>query len=123
MQAFEKANEELEGFTLSDAEIVKNVYVCSQCEGCLEIVPVNFIEPDGRFYVICPDDGNIEQIGRISKTTVAIRNERGVFDFIPALKALPDLWGELYNAYMKTYHTPLREGETPQERNLRELGF
>lgn len=81
------------GFTLEDAEIVKNVYACSQCEGGLQIVP-NFADNE-HWFVICPDCGNIESIGRISKTTVAIRNERGIFDYHRVIRNLPDLWGHL----------------------------
>ena len=110
-----------DGFSLHDAEIVKAIYACSQCEGGLAVVP-SFLDDD-VFFVICPEHGNVETIGRISKTTVAIRNERGVYEFLPALRALPDLWGDLLDEYMKTYHTPLREGETEQQRNIRELGF
>ena len=85
---------ELDGFTLSDAETVVGIYVCSQCEGGLKIVPVDW-EAGNLYYVICPECGNVEQIGRISKTTVAIRNERGIWDFPIAIRALSDLWGHL----------------------------
>lgn len=113
--------DEYDGFTLRDAETVKAIYACSQCEGELAIVPSFFSEY--VFFVICQEHGNVELIGRISKTTVAIRNERGVHEFLPALRALPDLWGDLLNQYMESRHTPLREGETKQQRSLRELGF
>ena len=84
------------GFTLDDAEIVKSVYACSQCEGELQIVPVDFaLADEARWFVVCPDCGNIETIGRISKTTVAFRNERGIFDYPRVIRALPDLWGHL----------------------------
>jgi hypothetical protein len=84
---------DLEGFTLEDAELVKSVYACSQCEGELTIVPSFF--DDDTYFVICLEHGNIEQIGRISKTTVAIRNEHGVFEYPKVIRALPDLWGHL----------------------------
>lgn len=87
--------QEYDGFTLTDAETVCAIYVCSQCEGELATIPTDFINPDGLFYVICPDHGNIELIGRISRTTVAIRNERGIWEFPKAIRALPDLWGVL----------------------------
>ena len=86
-------NYEAEGFTLEDAETVKGVYVCSQCEGELTIIPSFFDE--AVYFVVCFEHGNVEQIGRISKTTVAIRNEHGIFQFLPACRALPDLWGAL----------------------------
>lgn len=98
--------DEYDGFTLSDAEIVKSVYACSQCEGELSIVP-SFLDED-IYFVICLDHGNVEQIGRISKTTVAIRNERGVFEFPKAIRALPELWGEFIR---------------PEKEMLKELGF
>lgn len=85
--------DEFDGFTLHDAETVKAVYTCSQCEGELTVVP-SFFEDD-IYFVICQEHGNVELIGRISKTTVAIRNERGVFDYPKAIRALPDLWGHL----------------------------
>lgn len=106
------------GFSLEDAEVVKNVFACSQCEGGLQIVPMDFtIESDNneRWFVVCPDCGNIETIGRISKTTVAIRNERGVFDYPRVIRALPDLWGHLI---------PTKEESRQRiEKNLKELGF
>lgn len=84
------------GFLLDDAEIVKSVFACSQCEGGLQIVPMEFsTAEEPRWFVVCPDCGNIETIGRISKTTVAIRNERGIFDYPRVIRALPDLWGHL----------------------------
>jgi hypothetical protein len=101
--------DEYEGFTLQDAEIIQSVYACSQCEGELAIIP-DFFDND-NWLVICPEHGNIEIIGRISKTTVAIRNERGVFDFPKAIRALPDLWGELI---------PNTES---REKIIRSLGF
>lgn len=89
---------ELEGFTLEEAERVVSIYACSQCEGDLRIIPSDWelaFAENELYYVVCPDCGNIEQIGRISKTTVAIRNEHGVFEFPRAVRALPDFWGEL----------------------------
>lgn len=101
------------GFTLEDAEIVKSIFACSQCEGSLQIVP-NFADNE-RWFVICPDCGNIESIGRISKTTVAIRNEQGIFDYPRVIRNLPDLWGHLI---------PTKEVlKNTIEKNLRELGF
>ncbi len=88
--------DEYDGFTLEDAEKIKGIYVCSQCEGELTIVP-SFFDED-VYFVVCFEHGNIEQIGRISRTTVAIRNEQGIFQFLPACRALPDLWGSLIPA-------------------------
>ena len=87
------APDEYEGFTLQEAETVQGIYVCSQCEGGLIIVPSFF--DDELYFVVCPEHGNIEKIGRISKTTVAIRNEQGLLKFSSYIHALPDLWGEL----------------------------
>jgi hypothetical protein len=103
MKAFEEAKEILEGFTLDEAERIISVYACSQCEGGLAMIPSEW-DMD-IWLVICPDCGNVEQIGRISKTTVAIRNERGVFDFPKAVRALPEFWGEL----IKDKNTALKE--------------
>lgn len=96
MEAFEVAREYLEGFTLTDAELVCNVYVCAQCEGDLSFVPCEWdTELIYRWYVICPECGNVEEVGRVTKTTIAIRNERGIFEYPRAIRALPDLWGHL----------------------------
>lgn len=114
MESFERAREELEGFTLEQAEIVTRVYACAQCEGDLLIAPSDFeiaFESNERYYVVCPDCGNVEQIGRISKTTVAIRNERGVFDFPKVIRTLPEYWGELIPT------------KAQQEQSIKELGF
>lgn len=82
-----------DGFTFEDAEIVVAIYVCAQCEGKLEIIQEWYI--DDLFFVVCPDCGNVERVGRISKTTVAIRNERGIWEYPVAIRALEDLWGHL----------------------------
>ena len=100
---------ELEGFTFEDAERVVAIYACSQCEGDLSVIPIDWQED--LYYVVCPDCGNIEIIGRISKTTVAIRNERGIWDFPKVIRALPELWGGLI---------PTKE---EHEKTIHELGF
>ena len=102
--------DEYEGFSPTDAEIVCSVYVCAVCEGGLIYVE-NFIAQDGTRIVICPEHGNVESIGRITKTTVAIRNERSVFEFPRAIRALPEFWGELI---------PTKQD---RERMIKELGF
>ena len=97
---------EPEGFTLEQAETIVSVFACAQCEGELRIIgndydlckefKIELSHDEGeRCYVICPDCGNVEQVGRISKTTVAIRNEQGRFEFPKYIHSLPDLWGEL----------------------------
>lgn len=100
----------LEGFSLADAELVCSVYVCAQCEGQLKFVAWDW-GVSNLYFVECPDCGNVEEVGRISKTTVAIRNERGVFDFPKAIRALPEFWGSLI---------PTKED---RERTIQELGF
>lgn len=99
-----------EGFTLTDAETVCSIYVCALCEGDLSIVPADW-GTDNVYFVVCPDHGNIEQIGRITKTTVAIRNERSVFEFPRVIRTLPEFWGTLI--------------PTKEDRNkiIKELGF
>lgn len=107
----------VEGFTFEDAERIQGIFLCSQCEGYLTIVPTFQNEPDDesekRFWLICPDDGNIELIGRISRTTVAIRNEQGLMQYGSVIRLLSDLWGHLI---------PVREKRSIAE-NMRELGF
>lgn len=103
---------DFEGFTLSDAETIKGIYVCSQCEGELVIVPFQWEqELSERFSVVCLDCGDVEQIGRISRTTVAIRNERGIWDYPKVIRILFDLWGELI---------PTPES---REKMIKDLGF
>ena len=107
----------VEGFTFEEAERIQGVFVCSQCEGNLVIVPTFQNEPDDesekRFWLICPDDGNIELIGRISRTTVAIRNEQGLMQYGSVIRLLSDLWGHLI---------PVREKRSIAE-NMKKLGF
>lgn len=109
---------ELEGFTLEEAERIQGIYVCSQCEGHLTITPTFFQDEDveegqERVFLICPQDGNIEVIGRISRTTVAIRNEQGLMQYPQVIRALPDLWG---------YLIPVREKKS-EEQLMKDLGF
>ena len=100
---------EYEGFPLAEAETITAVFVCAQCEGALYIQRDIIFED--VYQVFCPDCGNVERVGRISKTTVAIRNERGVFEFPYVIRALSDLWEELIPA------------KKPIKQNLKELGF
>lgn len=93
MKSFDEAREALEGFTWEEAEIAVQIYVCARCEGPLTII--SDLPGNERVSVVCLDCGNVEQIGRISKTTVAIRYERGIWEFPKAIRALPDLWGAL----------------------------
>ena len=117
---------ELESFSLEQAKTIVAIYVCAQCEGELQITSSDWnlaIEDNVLFDVLCPDCGYIEQVGRISKTTVAIRREQGVHSFYRVVKTLPNLWGELLEKYQAKYRIQPRAGETRREANLRELGF
>lgn len=85
----------IEGFALDEAERIQGVYVCSQCESELTIFP-EFIQSDDdeeRFVVVCPQHGNIELVGAVSKTTVAIRNEWGLVHFREYCRNHSDYWG------------------------------
>ena len=113
----------IEGFPLFEADRIVQIYACSQCEGDLVKVPSEW-DPD-TWLIECPDCGNIELIGRISKTTVAIRRERGVAEYYNYLRKHPDLWGDLLEKYRTEKIKPVqvRDGETRKDATLRELGF
>jgi len=112
----------IEGFRMLEAERIKLIYVCAQCEGGLSVIPSWW---DGDIWLVeCPDDGNIETVGRISKTTVAIRHENAVNLYVPMIKKHLDLWGELYERYRdKLTPVKVRPDEKRQDAILRELGF
>lgn len=110
----------VEGFRMMEAERIKLVYVCAQCEGELVSFP-SWWDGD-RWLVECPDDGNIEKVGRISKTTVAIRRENAIMLYPTMIKRHRHLWGELYDRSKPTPVT-VRPGETKESATVRELGF
>lgn len=97
-----------EGFTEFDAKVVVADYVCSVCEGDLSIVPV---EGRPERLVVCPEHGNVESIGRITKNTVAIRNMRSATDFHKVIRNLSEFWGVLIPT------------KADRERTIKELGF
>jgi hypothetical protein len=103
---------EYEGFTDYDAHQVTAEYVCSICEGDLSV-----IEQDGRpeRLVVCPEHGNVEDIGRITKNTVAIRNANAAIHFRRVIYNLPEFWGVLIPTKA--------EVEARRNKSLAELGF
>lgn len=96
------------GFEPAEVNDVITNYVCPVCHGQL----VAFNIPCERIYIIvCPEHGNVEQIGRIRRESVSIDMERAYREFDAAVENLKEFWGEL------------KRSRKSQEQNLRELGF
>jgi hypothetical protein len=97
-----------ESFDQTEAPQVLKEYVCGVCNSDLMIV---FAKAHWRVLVVCPEHGNVAKCGRVTRATVNIQMERAYSRFNSAIRALPDLWGELI--------PPKRS----REQNIKELGF
>ena len=84
--------EGVRGFSPYEAELVVGSYVCAVCWSTLLIfnVPGDYLR-----VIVCPEHGNIELCGRVTKNTVAIEIERGLRNYHEVIRNLPDLWGHL----------------------------
>lgn len=106
------AMDDYEGFTDFDARAVIAEYVCSVCEGDLSI---EYIEGRPERLVVCPEHGNVESIGRITKNTVNIRNANAAIQFQRVIYNLPEFWGVLIP-------TP-EQVAARRKKSLSELGY
>lgn len=84
--------EEVIGFSEFDAGLVKSYFVCAVCWGELAIMKVS---GDRICIVVCPEHGNIELCGRVTRNTVSIEIERGYRQYHEVIRNLQDLWGHL----------------------------
>lgn len=75
-----------------EAPAVVRDYVCPVCHGQLAEF---FVPLHSRVIVACAEHGNVTHIGRIMRSTVSIEMERAARRYPAAIRALPDLWGEL----------------------------
>lgn len=79
-------------FSQSDApEVIKN-FVCGVCHGPLTEV---YSPSEARVLVVCLEHGNVCFCGRVTVATVSIELERSYKKYYSAIRALPELWGEL----------------------------
>jgi hypothetical protein len=97
-----------EGFSDTEANEVICDYVCPVCRG--NLIPYH-IPGTWVNVIVCFDHGNVEQIGRVSKVSVAIQEEEAHHAFKDVIRNLSDLWGELI---------PKRQSVA---QNLKDLGF
>ena len=91
-----------------EADHVVRDYVCAVCHA--ELIEF-YIPGDRRILVSCPEHGNVTRVGRVMRSTVSIEMENASRQYLPAIRALPDLWGELI---------PPRKS---MEESMRDLGF
>ena len=98
------APEEL-GFSWADAQRIIKDYCCPHCDGMLSI-------KDGgehnKFFVVCLDHGDVEEIGRIRASSVSIRYEQAHYETREVKKNLADLFPK---------------EKKSEEQTLKELGF
>ena len=96
------------GFEPSEIDDVITNYVCSVCHGQLTAFDV----PMERIYIIvCPEHGNVEQIGRVRRESVTSDMERARRQFDIVINNLSEFWGEL------------KRPKQTQAKNLQDLGF
>lgn len=84
--------EGIRGFSPWEAEHVVLGYVCAVCWSTLLSLKIS---GDRLYIVVCPEHGNIELCGRITKNTVSIEIDRGYRKYHEVIRNLPDLWGHL----------------------------
>lgn len=79
-------------FTWREADQVISEYVCALCHS--ELIPIH---PDGqeRVALVCPEHGDVCQIGRVTRSTVSIQYETAYRAYHEVIRNLPDLWGHL----------------------------
>lgn len=86
-----------ETFTQAEAPDVIQEYVCAVCHHDLEAV---YLNGESRVFIVCPIHGSVCQVGRITRNTVSIEDERAHLQFSHAVLMLPDLWPEVLQAGM-----------------------
>ena len=87
--------EGIQGFSPSEAYDVVENFVCALCWSSLLAIHV---QGDYLMLVVCPEHGNIELCGRVTKNTVSIELERGFENYHKVIRNLADLWGHLIDA-------------------------
>jgi len=97
-----------EGFSDIEADEAVRDYVCPICYG--NLTPYH-IPGTSVNLVVCQEHGNVEQIGRVTKRSIEIREAQARRAFKEVIRNLPDLWGELI---------PPKQSV---EQNIKELGF
>lgn len=80
------------GFEPYEASSVVRDFVCAVCWSSLIAIQAN---NDRMFIVVCPEHGNVELCGRVTKNTVSIEMERGLRKYHEVIRNLSDLWGHL----------------------------
>lgn len=96
------------GFEPWEIKEVTTDYVCPVCYGALTALDI----PNERIYiVVCPEHGNVEQIGRVRREWVSREMEQERRSFDKVIRNLSEFWGELIPPKKSI-------GE-----NLKELGF
>jgi hypothetical protein len=80
------------GFDPSEVDAITREFVCAICYSNLVEIPVS-----GAYLslIICPEHGNVELCGRVTRNTVSIDMERAKIEYDAVIRNLPDLWGEL----------------------------
>lgn len=84
----------IRGFEPWEANYVARDFVCAVCWSSLIAIQ---LESDRTMIVVCPEHGNVELCGRITKNTVSIELENGFRRYHDVIRNLPDLWGQLQN--------------------------
>lgn len=87
-------DDDIIGFEPLEADMVMSQYVCAVCHSIL----LSFQWPNStRKVIVCPQHGNVERCGRVTKATVKIEEERAYRLYHEVIRNLPDLWGALIN--------------------------
>lgn len=81
-----------QGFSPDEADAVKRDFVCAICHSELLVIQL-----DGQFQrlLVCPEHGNVEDSGRVTRNTVSMEMERAKILYAVAIRNLPEFWGEL----------------------------
>lgn len=88
-------------FDPSECDMIVEKFVCGVCHGPLNIIDIPY---ERRVLIVCIEHGNVCNCGRVTHSTVGIELERSYKKYYSAIRALPDLWGELANEGFEREH-------------------
>lgn len=88
----ERPEDDFVGFNPGEIQGVLDEYVCAVCHGSLVSIAV---PGEDVSIIVCLEHGNIEHVGRVTKSTVSIETERGYRQYQEVIRNLKDLWGSL----------------------------
>lgn len=85
-----------QGFSPTEADEIRAEFVCAICHA--DLIEVR-LEGQYERMLICPEHGNVEDCGRVTRNTVSIEMERAKIQYAVVIRNLPEFWGELIETH------------------------